>query len=95
MGQFTQSSANRNYALQNMQMNAAGVVHVHLIVTNDAGKVVDRITVTIPASGPIVDDQGVQLAASVPGGLNTARNSFLTALDSAIDAAAAAGKLEK
>lgn len=95
MGQFTQNQVTRNYDRRLIQIGADGTMFVLVIVSNALGREVDRFEVRIPPSGPIVDADGNQLAASVPAGLNNARTSFLTAIDNAIDNAAAAGKFSR
>jgi hypothetical protein len=95
MGNFTQPSANRIYARDHVHVSPDGVLRVRLVITNDAGTPVDDLYVIVPVSGPIMDHRGNQLAASVPAGLNSARNSFLAALDAAIDSAAAAGRFAR
>lgn len=95
MGQFTQPSANRIYNRRFVTINSDGSMTVGITVTNDAGKILETFSVFIPSAGAIIDEDQQILAANVPVGLNNARSSFLTALDNAIDAAAAAGKFNR
>ena len=92
MGTFQQPSANRNYARGDVQIDDTGRMRMQLLITNDAGKKLDSIEIYFPISGPITDSAGNQLSASVPAAIANARNSLGTAIDNAIDSAAAAGK---
>ena len=91
-GTFTQSSAVRTYTRSAIRLAPDGSGIVSLVVTNAAGRTIDHFDVLVPVSGAIVDSDGNQLAASVPAGVSSARTSYLTAIDAAIDAAATAGK---
>lgn len=95
MGQFTQPESSRTYTRKFLTIHADGSMHVSLEVKNAAGKVLENITIYVPVSGPITDEDQQVLAASVPAGLNTARTSFITAIDNAIDAAATAGRFNR
>jgi hypothetical protein len=93
MGEFVQGSATRTYERRAIRIDGGGTSFtVEVAVLNAAGRVVDRFEVRVPASGVILDEDGNQIAASVPGAVNTARTSFLNAIDAAIDSAAAANK---
>jgi hypothetical protein len=94
-GTFQQGTATRTYTRAQTFIASGGAMSLQIEITNAAGRHIDSFTVVVPTSGPIVDSDGNQLAASVPAGLNNARASFLAALDSAIDSAAAAGKFAR
>lgn len=95
MGSFTQGSASRTYDRGIVHIGAGGVAQVEITIRNAAGRPVDQFTLTLPMSGAIVDSDGTQIAAGVPAAIANARNSFLAALDAAIDNAAAAGKFTR
>ncbi len=95
MGNFTQPSGNRTYERGHIALNVDGTMRVGVHVTNDAGKTVDNFEVRVPVSGAITDQDGNQLAASVPVGISSARTSLLSAIDAAIDSAAASGKFAR
>lgn len=95
-GTFQQGTATRTYERRHVRFDpASSSFEAQVAVLTAGGRLIDTFIVRVPASGAIVDDDGNQIAASVPAGLNTARTSFLTALDSAIDNAAAAGKFAR
>ena len=95
MGMFSQPTGNRTYTRGDIALRADGSMMVPLVVANDAGKTVDRFQVIVPVAGAVVDQDGNQLAASVPAGISNARTSLLNAIDTAIDNAAAAGKFAR
>lgn len=95
-GTFQQVAATRTYTRRHVRFDAnSGAFSAQVVVLTAGGRMIDSFDVRVPTSGAIVDEDGNQVAASVPGGLNTARNSFLSALDAAIDNAAAAGKFAR
>lgn len=95
MGTFASPGFTRTYDRGAMRIDLDGTTHVHVEIKNEAGSVVDRFEVRIPVAGAITDQGGNQLAASVPVGIANARASLLSAIDSAIDNAAAAGKFAR
>jgi hypothetical protein len=95
-GTFQQGTATRTYERRSIRIDGGGTsFSVDIAVLNAGGRLIDNFEVRVPASGAIVDSDGNQLAASVPAGIASARASFLSAIDSAIDSAAAAGKFAR
>lgn len=94
MGTF-QENATRTYTRGPLRLLADGRMAVDVLITNDAGKLIGAFEVRIPVAGPILDQDGQQLSASVPVGISNTRTSLISAIDSAIDNAAAAGKFAR
>jgi hypothetical protein len=94
-GTFAQPGGNRAYDRGHVAIQPGGAMRVQVSVANDAGKTVDNFEVRIPVSGAILDHDGSQIAASVPAAIANARASLLSAIDAAIDNAAAAGRFAR
>jgi hypothetical protein len=80
-----------------MTFNQDDSFAIVLKYTNTAtGKDVVTRIITIPAnhSSPIFDQNGTQVAASTPGAMGTAIDTFLTQVDSLMTSGAAGGKLD-
>jgi hypothetical protein len=96
MGTFQQDAVTRTYQRRSIRINGGdGSFAVEITVMNANGRQIDRLEVRVPASGAILDEEGTQIAAVVPVGLASARASFLSAVDAAVDNAAAAGKFAR
>ena len=95
-GTFTQPSAARVYERGDTVLRPDGALAVRINIRNgEGGRIIDGFEVIVPASGAVVDSEGNQIAAGVPVAISSARLSLTTALDAAIDNAAAAGKFHR
>jgi hypothetical protein len=95
MGDFTQPSAPRTFERTHIRVGVNGAMEVGIAIKNAAGRVIDRFELTLPLSGAVTDNEGNQISANVPGAIGTARTALLTAIDNAIENAAAAGKFNR
>ncbi len=92
MGTFTAPAADHTYDVGIVHLNPDGSSSVQVIIRNLAGAPIDLFILTIALNGPVMTETGVQVAAQLPSNARTAQTAYLSALNAAVDAAAAAGK---